>query len=69
MCLRRLDYFVAGVRLVWEFDMSARTVTVYTKAATADAVLTEDQTLDAGAVVPGFSLSLRDFFAELDQHD
>jgi Uma2 family endonuclease len=69
MRLKRRDYFASGVLLVWEFDPRARTVTVYTSADTADAVLTEDQRLDAGAVVPGFSLSLGDLFAELDQHD
>jgi Uma2 family endonuclease len=69
MRLKRRDYFASGVILVWEFDPRARTVTVYTTADTADAVLTEDQTLDAGAVVPGFSLSLRDLFACLDEHD
>ncbi len=69
MRLKRLDYFGAGVRLVWEFDPRARTVAVYTTAETAESVLTEDHSLNAGDIVPGFSLSLRDFFAELDRHE
>ena len=30
--------------------------------------LTEADTLDGGAVLPGFALPLRDLFAELDEH-
>ena len=44
-----------------------RTVTVYT-APDQSVGLREDQTLDGGAVLPGFTLPLRELFAELDPH-
>jgi Uma2 family endonuclease len=64
---KRQDYFGAGCRLVWLADPDARTVTVYT-SPDQSAVLREDQTLDSGAVLPGFSLPLRQLFGELDPH-
>ena len=60
------DYFQAGVRLVWYVDPKARTVTVYTAPDQAT-VLTAEDILDGGAVLPGFSLSLREFFARADR--
>jgi Uma2 family endonuclease len=63
-----LDYFSAGCRQIWFVDATARTVTVFS-AADEGEVLTEEQTLDGGVVLPGFSLVLRDLFAELDPHD
>jgi Uma2 family endonuclease len=56
------EYFAAGVRLVWIVDPVKRTVAVYT-APDQLTVLTEDQTLDGGAVLPGFTLPLRQLFA------
>ena len=67
MARKRLDYFTAGVRLVWEINPDARTVSVYTSVDTTR-VLTVADTLDGGAVLPGFTLPLRDLFAELDRH-
>lgn len=58
------DYFAAGVRLVWNVDPEARAVTVYT-APDRSCVLAEDQTLDGGDVLPGFTLPLRKLFARL----
>ncbi len=58
------DYFTAGSRLVWYLDPAARTVTVYT-AVDRSTVVGEDQALDGGDVLPGFSLPLRDLFAGL----
>lgn len=63
---KRLDYFTAGVRLVWEVDPDARTVSVYTGVDTVR-VLAVGDTLDGGAVLPGFTLLVRDLFAELDR--
>jgi Uma2 family endonuclease len=60
------EYFEAGVRLVWYVDPSKRTVTVYT-AVDRSTVLGEDQRLDGGDVLPGFSLSIRDWFAEAER--
>ena len=59
------EYFEHGVRLVWLVDPDQRTVEVFT-APDQSVVLHEDQTLDGGEVLPGFSLPLRQLFAELD---
>jgi Uma2 family endonuclease len=60
------EYFRAGVRLVWYVDPAKRTVKVYT-AMDRFTVLHEDDTLDGGDVLPGFSLSIRDWFAEAER--
>ena len=59
------DYFAAGCRLVWYVDPRKRAVRVYTSPVQ---VITfgEGETLDGGEVLPGFTLPLRDLFAELD---
>jgi Uma2 family endonuclease len=59
------DYFNAGTRLVWFVDPAARTVTAYT-SPDQSALYREGDTLDGGAVLPGFSLPLRQLSAELD---
>jgi len=56
------EYFRAGTRLVWLVDHRARTVRVYT-SPTKSRLLREDQTLDGGPVLPGFSLPLAQLFA------
>ena len=61
------EYFSAGVRRVWLVDPGTRTVTVF--AAPGDSVrLQEHDTLDGGPVLPGFTLALRELFAELSRH-
>jgi Uma2 family endonuclease len=61
---RKLDeYFRAGVNLVWYVDPRRRTVRVYT-ARDRSQLLHEDQVLDGGEVLPGFSLSIGEWFAE-----
>ena len=65
MTRKRSEYFKAGVRIVWEVDQRSRTVTVYT-SPNRHKVLNEDQVLDGGTVLPGFSLKLKDLFAELE---
>jgi Uma2 family endonuclease len=64
MARKLKDYFLAGVLLVWFIDPAKRTVTVYT-APDESIVLTEDQTLDGGQVLPGFRLPLKELFAKL----
>lgn len=56
------DYFEAGVKLVWYVYPKTREVQVYTASDTS-VVIGEKETLDGGAVLPGFSLSLLKFFA------
>jgi Uma2 family endonuclease len=64
---KRTDYFAAGVTLVWEIDPASYTAQVYTHAKSPAQVLGMDDVLDGGEVLPGFKLSLRDLFAELDR--
>jgi Uma2 family endonuclease len=64
---KRAEYFTYGVRVLWEVDPAARTVTVYTPDQ-AVVVLDSTQVLDGGAVLPGFTLKLSELFSELDRH-
>jgi Uma2 family endonuclease len=66
MAVKRQDYFAAGVELVWEIDPIARTVVVYTSVSDSK-TLQETDVLDGGTVLSGFSLPLKDLFAELDR--
>jgi Uma2 family endonuclease len=64
---RKLDeYFRAGVILVWYVDPKRRTVRVYTRADES-VERSEDEQLDGGAVLPGFTLSIRRWFAEAER--
>lgn len=58
---KRREYFAGGARLVWEADPDAMRVRVY-GAADQFIDVGEDGTLDGGAVLPGFSLSVRSWF-------
>ena len=66
MARKRREYFAAGVRLVWLVDPDARTIAVYT-APGSSTLLRQADTLPGGAVLPGFSLSLKELFDELDR--
>jgi Uma2 family endonuclease len=58
------EYFAAGIRLVWFVDPLKRTATVYA-SATKFKILTPDDTLDGGKVLPGFKLPVKNLFANL----
>jgi Uma2 family endonuclease len=60
------EYFRSGTRLAWVADPRKRTVRVHT-APDQFCLLTEDQSLDGGDVLPGLSLSLREVFAQLEE--
>jgi Uma2 family endonuclease len=60
------EYFAAGVRLVWYAYPDARTVHVYT-SPTDVTVLGGDDALDGGTVLPGFRLSIREWFERAEQ--
>ena len=63
---RKLDaYFAAGVELVWVIDPATRSARIHTSP---DAVsrLGPADSLDGGAVLPGFALSLAKLFEEFD---
>jgi Uma2 family endonuclease len=63
MALKRREYFSAGVRLVWLIDHRTRTATIFTDVNTSH-VLDETASIDGAPVLPGFTLSLRELFAE-----
>ncbi|HTU20149.1 MAG TPA: Uma2 family endonuclease [Gemmataceae bacterium] len=60
------EYFRAGTRLAWVVDPRKRTVHVYT-APDQSHLLTANQSLDGGDVLPGLSLPLRELFAQLEE--
>jgi Uma2 family endonuclease len=64
---KRSEYFRSGVRLCWIVDPARRTVAVFTDPNSPVVVLSEDDVLDGGAVLAGFTLSLRAFFSVLDR--
>lgn len=66
MSRKRREYFQAGVRLVWMVDLRERSVAVYT-SITDYVVLSEEQTLNGGEVMPGLTINLAQLFAELDR--
>jgi Uma2 family endonuclease len=58
-----VEYFEAGVLLVWYVDPRKQTVRVYTSPDESKLVRGK-QILDGGAVLPGFSLPLAELFKE-----
>ncbi len=61
MARKLRDYFEAGVELVWYVDPSDRTVRVY-HSPEAVVTLTDADNLDGEQLLPGFHLSIRDWF-------
>jgi len=55
----------AGARMVWVASSKLRTVTVY-RSLTDITVLTEQDMLDGGDVVPGFRIAVADIFREIN---
>ncbi|MBW3539538.1 MAG: Uma2 family endonuclease [Planctomycetes bacterium] len=60
------EYFAAGVELVWLIDPRKRTVEVYASPRQRQ-ILTANDVLDGGTVLPGFVLPLAELFSELDE--
>ena len=56
------QWLAAGTALVWVVNPRRRTVTVYCSPSAAT-ILTADQVLDGGDVVPGFRLPIANVFA------
>lgn len=65
---KRREFFAAGTRLVWVIDPKTRTATVYDDPARPNHATTvsETGTLDGGAVLPGFTLSLAALFGDIE---
>lgn len=60
------EYFAAGVHLVWLVDPATRTISVFSSLENRSEMTASD-TLDGDAVLPGFSVAVRDLFADLDR--
>lgn len=60
-----IEYFAAGVKLLWYVGPSSRSVRVYSSARRSR-VYREGEALEGGAVLPGFRLPVADVFAGLD---
>ncbi len=67
MTRKRIELFAGGTRLMWVIDPASKTVAVYTEAESVPVMLTEDQSVDGGAVLPGFSFAIRQLFAEAER--
>ena len=65
MARKRLEYFHAGVEVVWIVDCVNRSVAVFTSPAQV-AVLGEHDTIECPAQLPGFASHVAQFFADLD---
>lgn len=63
--LKRREYFDAGVTLVWVVDPRKKSVRTYTDRESFVALGEADQ-LDGGDVLPGFTLSIREWFAKVE---
>ena len=55
------EYFRSGTRLAWVVDPRKRTVAVYT-APDQSRLVTEQESLDGGEVLPGFRCKVAQFF-------
>ncbi|MBC8113224.1 MAG: Uma2 family endonuclease [Candidatus Saccharimonas sp.] len=62
---KRREYFDAGVRLLWVADPRKKTVKVYTSCDDCVTLGTADM-LDGGTVLPGFKLSIGEWYAKVD---
>jgi len=65
MARKRIEYFHSQVKLLWIVDCVDRSVAVYT-SPNAVRVVTEEETLDGGEVLPDFSCPVAELFADLD---
>jgi Uma2 family endonuclease len=61
MARKLRDYFEAGVELVWYVDPPTRSVRVY-RSPDAFVTLTDADMLDGENILPGFRLSIREWF-------
>jgi len=59
---KRLEYFKAGVQVVWVVHPIPRTIHVYNSPDDCR-IVSADGTLDGGAAIPGFQVKVADVFA------
>ncbi len=65
MARKRLEYFHAGVEVVWIVDCVNRSVAVFTSPSQV-VVLGEQDTIECPTQLPGFASPVVQFFADLD---
>ena len=65
MARKRLEYFHAGVEAVWIVDCLHRTIAAY-RSPSEHQVFGEEDVIDGGHVLPGFTCPVRLIFADLD---
>ena len=65
MARKRLEYFHNSVQIVWMVDCTNRTVAIYTSPSDVR-VVGEEETIDGGDAIPGFTSPVADFFIDLD---
>jgi Uma2 family endonuclease len=63
---KRRELFEAGTQLMWIVDPGSRTIDVLTSADDA-VTLTEDDVLTGGDLLPGFELSINEWFREAEE--
>lgn len=63
---KRRELFASGMKLFWVVDPARRTVDVYTSADHCQ-TLTEDDVLGGGDLLPGFQISIREWFREAEE--
>jgi Uma2 family endonuclease len=56
------DYLAANIPLIWYFDPELKSVEVYA-GSTAPTIVHENEVLDGGSILPGFTIDLKAFFA------
>ena len=61
---KRLEYFHAGVQLIWIVDLANRTVAIY-RSSSSFRLVGEDDLMNGEDVLPGFECKVQDFFVDL----
>lgn len=56
------EYFQSGTRLAWLVDPTRRSVAIYVAPEDSPSIVSEAETLDGGAVLPGLTILVADMF-------
>ena len=56
------EYLAANIPLIWYFDPELKTVEVYA-GSTTPTIFHENDLLECGTILPGFTINLKEFFA------
>ncbi|QDT39526.1 Uma2 family endonuclease [Stratiformator vulcanicus] len=63
---KRVEYFNSGCQLVWELNPRTRVCRVYSSADDYTE-LTEEDSLNGGDILPGFELSIKEWFRRAEE--